>query len=611
VTQPKLTDSYITSNIGIILIKFEVKTVRILIKLFVLNLLLGGMGHASDMEKANEIAAAILHQAPREVQSYFGDYSQAAKASLIGPNYTDHVKKSLESQIHYMGEQRELNQGNKSLTFEIDTLTNILKGNLEILNQNENHGLVTLINPWYQANYTSFVDPLEYIFNGISDFILRGGQENLGFARQRFEEYVQGDDQNPPLIDGIIAELIRLKKKYREQGKTPILPCKLQLNKMIAPGYIEEIIKEIKKSLALDNEALFEKFERQMQDYVRFIQDDLLPEAPENPSLPRSVYEALLRVNAITDSPEGLMARAHKDFETTYAHFIELAQKVATKHDFTYENPVQVLKVLTQKLPGVGSEEEALAMYTFLQRRIEEIIKSSHLITLPNVPLSIRKATAAEVALLNAPQYRPAELFENMTNVGEFVTTGWKEFKHPFAATILLAHEGRPGHDQQFSTVAELLKEKRLNYISGMLVQQMPYIEGWGLYAEDLMMPHLTMEEQLGGLKMRLLRIARMFLDPEVNTGKISFEDIKVFLQEKLGFEEAHARVEAERYSFKMPAQAITYYYGLTLLLDLRKDVESALGQKFNLGKFNDSIMRCGFMPVDQMKDYIIELMNA
>ncbi len=367
----------------------------------------------------------------------------------------------------------------------------------------------------------------------------------------------------------------------------------------------------IHSSLALNDNHLLDQFSQQLSDYVSFVEKDLLPEAAENPSLPHPVYEALLRVNGIASAPQELIERGHKDFDAVYEHFISLAKKVAEKYEFEYESPVQVLKTLGEKSKGASNEDEALAMYQGIQDHIETILKENQVITLPEVPLAIRKATAAEVTLLNAPQYRPAELFENQNSVGEFVTTGWKEFAYPFAATILLAHEGRPGHDEQLSRVADFLKEKKLNYISGLLVQQMPYIEGWGLYAEDLVMPYLSIEEQLGALKMRLLRIARMFLDPEVNTGKITPNHIIDFLQEKLGFQEDHARVEAERYSFKMPSQAITYYYGLTLILDLREQIKKELGDTFDLCKFNDSVMRCGFMPVDKMKDHIISLMKS
>ena len=42
---------------------------------------------------------------------------------------------------------------------------------------------------------------------------------------------------------------------------------------------------------------------------------------------------------------------------------------------------------------------------------------------------------------------------------------------------------------------------------------------------------------------------------------------------------EAFANTEIERYTFRSPGQATSYFYGYTKLLDLRKDVEAKMGR--------------------------------
>ncbi len=202
-----------------------------LLKICALAFMMSSSIVAHEVDQANEIAKVILCHAPTEVQSYFGDYTYASSASLIGENYTEGVRKSLQCQLDYLREQRSLHQDNPSLVFEIDILENILRANQDILTQKEIYGVVDLINPWYQVTYGNFMDPLEYVFNGLSDFILRGGQDKLAFARKRFQEYVQGDGQKPPLVEGIMNELRRLKRKYENEGKKPILPCQQKLKR--------------------------------------------------------------------------------------------------------------------------------------------------------------------------------------------------------------------------------------------------------------------------------------------------------------------------------------------------------------------------------------------
>jgi uncharacterized protein (DUF885 family) len=54
---------------------------------------------------------------------------------------------------------------------------------------------------------------------------------------------------------------------------------------------------------------------------------------------------------------------------------------------------------------------------------------------------------------------------------------------------------------------------------------------------------------------------------------------------------------ETERYMFRAPAQATSYYYGFIKLLALRKEVESSTGDKFKPRPFHDFILSQGLLP--------------
>ncbi len=55
-------------------------------------------------------------------------------------------------------------------------------------------------------------------------------------------------------------------------------------------------------------------------------------------------------------------------------------------------------------------------------------------------------------------------------------------------------------------------------------------VEGWALYAEAISRPYMPLDGQLISLQNRLLRAARMFLDPMINTGRITREQAKELL---------------------------------------------------------------------------------
>ncbi|HEX4379815.1 MAG TPA: DUF885 family protein, partial [Candidatus Acidoferrum sp.] len=132
-------------------------------------------------------------------------------------------------------------------------------------------------------------------------------------------------------------------------------------------------------------------------------------------------------------------------------------------------------------------------------------------------------------------------------------------------------------------------------------------VEGWGLYAEYITKPYMPLEGQLISLQFRLLRAIRAFSDPELQAGKVQPADVMKTLTVDGCFSVPFANQEVERYTFRMPGQANSYFYGYTKLLQLRKDTEAALGSKFDQKKFHDFILGEGLLPPDLMRKAVME----
>jgi uncharacterized protein (DUF885 family) len=167
----------------------------------------------------------------------------------------------------------------------------------------------------------------------------------------------------------------------------------------------------------------------------------------------------------------------------------------------------------------------------------------------------------------------------------------------------LIAHEARPGHELQFDSMLE----------HGVSIARSRYafnstnVEGWGLYAEYITKPYMPLEGQLISLQFRLLRAIRAFSDPELQAGKVQPADVMKTLTTDGCFSVPFANQEVERYTFRMPGQANSYFYGYTKLLQLRKDTEAALGTKFNQKKFHDFVLGQGLLPPDLMRKAVME----
>jgi uncharacterized protein (DUF885 family) len=121
------------------------------------------------------------------------------------------------------------------------------------------------------------------------------------------------------------------------------------------------------------------------------------------------------------------------------------------------------------------------------------------------------------------------------------------------------------------------------------------------------MQPYEPPEGQLLTLQLRLLRAARAFLDPELQSGTVSTAQAYQVLERDVMLSHAFAQEEVERFTFRSPGQANSYFYGYTRLLALRKEAEAALGSKFDQKKFHDFILDQGLLPPDLMRQAVLK----
>jgi uncharacterized protein (DUF885 family) len=124
-------------------------------------------------------------------------------------------------------------------------------------------------------------------------------------------------------------------------------------------------------------------------------------------------------------------------------------------------------------------------------------------------------------------------------------------------------------------------------------------VEGWALYAEAEMQPYLPLDGQLIALQFRLLRAARAFLDPGLQQGEISLDEARRILTAEVVLTAANADQELQRYTFRDPGQATSYFYGYQRLLELRAKTEITLGARFNRQRFHDFVLAQGVLPPD------------
>jgi hypothetical protein len=244
---------------------------------------------------------------------------------------------------------------------------------------------------------------------------------------------------------------------------------------------------------------------------------------------------------------------------------------------------------------------------------IDATITRERIVTRPDHPVLMRLGSPAENAQQPAPHMVPPRLIGNTGERGQFVlSTGdpsagpdaaYDDFDFKAAAWTLSAHEARPGHELQFAQmVSRGVSQARILYAFNSV-----NAEGWALYSEAEFMPYEPIEGQLVALQYQLLRESRAMLDPMLNLGEISPAEATRWLRENVGLSKAFTKEEVDRFTFRSPGQAGSYYYGYGQLADLRTATELALSDKFDRKAFNDFVVGQGLLPLDLLTKTVRE----
>ncbi|WP_230841630.1 DUF885 domain-containing protein [Gloeobacter morelensis] len=432
------------------------------------------------------------------------------------------------------------------------------------------------------------------------------------------------------------AALVRLRRYAGlEPGYTPIAQLAQERirERLNRPGILFPYRAEVEKDLA-NNAAfvegmgqLFEKYKiagyqeplaklkTDLAAYDGFLREQVLPRARDDFRQPPELYAFALKQFGVDLPPAELTALARAAFADIQRQMQVLAPQVAKAKGYRSTDYRDVIREL-KKDQLVG--ETILPHYQERLAQIEQIIRREKLVTLPDRPARIRLASAAESAAVPAPNMSPPRLLNNTGEQGEFIlplnipappgtaagkTERVDDFTHTAASWTLTAHEARPGHELQFAS----LVEKGVSTARAIYAFNSTNVEGWALYAESITLPFMPPEGQLISLQARLQRAARAFLDPGLQAGTVTREEAMRVLTQEVMLSQPFANQEVERYTFRSPGQATSYFYGYTRLNELRKDAEQRMGSRFDAQKFHDFILAQGLLPPALLRKAVME----
>ncbi len=449
-----------------------------------------------------------------------------------------------------------------------------------------------LMLPYYNVAQT--------VFQGIHSLLdPRIPPERQAAAIERLKRYAgMGDGAQS------ICELARIRTAERMKVDGLIGPYRGEVEQNLAdsPRLIDGLT-ELFEASGLDGyQEPLSALQQQLRDYDGWVSRVVLPRARDDHRLPPALYADNLKQFGVDVEPQELIRRALLSFAEIRNEMQALAQLVAQVMKLEVRDYRDVIRVLKQQqVEG----DAILPLYRERLADIEKRIQAAKIVSLPQREAVIRLASEAETAMIPAPHMSPPRLIGNSGEYGEFVlplNVPGKEgqadlktddFTFDAASWTLTAHEARPGHELQFAAMLE----KGVTIARAVFAFNSVNVEGWALYAEAEMKPLLPLDGQLIALQHRLMRAARAFLDPMVNLGQLTPEQVKQFLTDEVVLSEGMAQQEVDRYTFRAPGQATSYFIGYQALMALRQRAQLALGTRFDRLAFNDFVLAQGLLP--------------
>lgn len=203
---------------------------------------------------------------------------------------------------------------------------------------------------------------------------------------------------------------------------------------------------------------------------------------------------------------------------------------------------------------------------------------------------SFREATAFG-AFYDSPALdgsRPGTYYINLKDMADQPT---------FLQQALAYHEGIPGHHMQIAIAQELQGLPEFRTLGGHTA----FIEGWGLYAEEIPKElglYTDPYKEFGQLGMEIFRAARLVVDTGIHAKKWTREEAVQYYLTNIPNPEGDVRAEIDRY-IVWPGQATAYMIGKLKIIELRRKAESALGDDFDVREFHDAVLTNGSVPLD------------
>ncbi len=319
-------------------------------------------------------------------------------------------------------------------------------------------------------------------------------------------------------------------------------------------------------------------------------------------------FAKLMKIRGLGLTPDKMLALGEKYLKEFKEESARVAERIAPGKGIA-----GAVEIVNAKSPRTF--EDALKATEDTMNRAKQFIIDHDLATVD----SGAKLAVVETPAFMAPLLPYAALYSpfkfDKIQEGTYVVTRPRNPKDlgshlNYAAIINTAvHEAYPGHFHQgvVSNKKHWMLQMAGSGGGDIAAVSTETVEGWAHYCEKMMFDHgfeATDDAEFEMLKGAIWRACRIIADIKLAQGETTIEEMVEWMTAETGMARNAMEDEVKRYSHT-PGQALSYMIGRHLVLDLRKNLEGKLGEKFDEKKFHDIVAGYGNLPFSLIKEVV------
>jgi uncharacterized protein (DUF885 family) len=400
-------------------------------------------------------------------------------------------------------------------------------------------------------------------------------------------------EQVPARIEQARKNLVKPPRSYTESAifKTE---GTLELMRAGAPGLAKDAGEQGKALTAASETA-----RKALEDYRKFLREDLLPRSTGTWVLGKENYDYILKHRWFLDADaDTILARGQKAFEETEA----LAQQVAQRIQPGAKHWTEVYEKIKDDHPQADGIKEAyqakidLAKAFVVEHKIATLPPGENVITIDTPPAMRRSSPFGTFQSVDAfGDGLQGKLV--LTPIEDWMTPQQRKDRlrshHNAWIPIIAVHEAYPGHH------VDGLNRKANSRLLRKVVRESIMSEGWGLYTEEMMFQQGFLQGddvRLTQLRNRLWRAARVIMDASLHTGKMTYDEAVTFLADKVRFDRYAAGLDVDMYTVR-PTYVLGYLIGMQEIEGIHKDYVAKYGEPSPPSEFYDRLLSVGSIP--------------